>query len=64
MSLWFEIVVLLLLGCIAVALIDMCFQFESINRNFINFGIRLETEFLERLEAAIKGNSRAPLNDE
>jgi len=54
MSLWFEITVLVLLACIAVALIDICFQFESMNRNFCNFGTRLEGVILPRMEAIAK----------
>jgi hypothetical protein len=54
MSLWFEIVVLVLLACIAVSLIDMCFTLESVTKNFANFGTRLETVILDRLEAAIR----------
>ncbi len=57
MPLWFEIVALVLLGCIAVSLIDLCFQFESINRNICNFGSRLEGEVLPRLEAAIRNRN-------
>jgi hypothetical protein len=64
MPLWFEIAVTVILAIIAVSLIDLCFQFESINRNICNFGSRLEGEVLPRLEAAIRGNSRATLNDE
>ena len=51
MPLWFEITVLVFLGCIAVALIDVCFHLESMNRNFINFGTRLE-ECLEKMTQA------------
>jgi len=54
MPLWFEIVVLILLGCIAVTLIDLCFHFESINRNICNFGSRFEGEVSPRIEAAIR----------
>jgi hypothetical protein len=54
MPLWFEVVVLVLLACIAVCLIDVCFQLESINKNFANFGTRLEAEALPRLETAIR----------
>lgn len=43
MPLWFEIVLLVLLACIAVSLIDICFALESVNKNFANFGTRLET---------------------
>jgi hypothetical protein len=42
MPLWFEIAVLLFLGCIAVCLIDMCFTLESITKNIANMGTRLE----------------------
>jgi hypothetical protein len=55
MPLWFEIAILVLLACIAVSLVDLCFQFESINKNFANFGTRLEGEIVPRLEAAIRG---------
>jgi hypothetical protein len=55
MSLWFEIAVLVLLACIAMALVDLCFQFESINKNIANFGTRFESVVLERIEAAIRG---------
>ena len=56
MPLWFEIAVLVLLASIAVALIDICFRLESVNRDFVNFAIRLET--------AIEGNPDTTLNDE
>ncbi len=55
MPLWFEIAVLVLLGCIAVALIDLCFALESVTRNMANFGTRFETEVLPRIEAAFSG---------
>jgi hypothetical protein len=54
MSLWFEIAVLVLLACIAVCLIDMCFALESLTRNVANLGTRLEAEVLPRLETAIR----------
>lgn len=56
MPLWFEIAVVVLLACIAVSVIDLCFQLESINPNFANFGTRLETEggIVDRLETAIR----------
>jgi hypothetical protein len=56
MSLWFEIAALVVLVCIAVAGIDICFQLESINRNFANLGTRLETEggVVDRLETVIR----------
>jgi hypothetical protein len=54
MPLWFEIMVLVLLGCIAASLIDICFALESVTRNMANLGTRLETVILERLEAAIR----------
>ena len=58
MQLWFEIVVLVFLAAIAVALIDLCFQFESMNRNFCNFGTRLEDEIATRLETAIRDRNQ------
>jgi hypothetical protein len=42
MPLWFEIAILVFLGCIAVCLIDMCFALESITKNIANMGTRLE----------------------
>ena len=54
MPLWFEIAVLVFLGLIAVALIDLCFAMESVTRNMSNFGIRFEEEVLPRIEAAIR----------
>jgi|HubBroStandDraft_1064217.scaffolds.fasta_scaffold404227_2 hypothetical protein len=33
MPLWFEIAVLVFLGCIAVSLIDLCFCFENMSKN-------------------------------
>ena len=54
MPLWFEITVLVLLACIAVCLIDMCFAVESLTRNLANLGTRLESEILPRLETAIR----------
>jgi hypothetical protein len=58
MSLWFEIAVLVVLGVIAVCLIDMCFGLESLTRNLANLGTRLETEVLPRLEVAIRGKEK------
>jgi len=55
MSLWFEIAVMLLLGVIAVCLIDMCFALESLTRNLANLGTRLESAVLPRIETAIRG---------
>jgi hypothetical protein len=54
MPLWFEIAVLMILAVIALGVIDMCFALESVTRNFANFGTRLETVILDRLEAAIR----------
>jgi hypothetical protein len=54
MPLWFEIAALVLLGCIAVSLIDLCFALQNVTRNISNFGIRFETEVLPRFEAAIR----------
>ena len=54
MPLWFEIAVTVLLAIIAVSLIDMCFALASLDRNICNFGTRLETVIIERLEAAIR----------
>jgi hypothetical protein len=53
MPLWFEIAVLVLLAGIALSLFDICLHLESINKNFCNFGTRIET-VMERLEAVIK----------
>jgi hypothetical protein len=47
MPLWFEIAVLVLLAFIADAI-------AGIRRNTGNLGIRLETEILPRLEAAMR----------
>jgi hypothetical protein len=47
MPLWFEIAVLVLLAAMVVKL-------SVIENNIANFGIRLETVILERLEAAIR----------
>jgi hypothetical protein len=52
--LWFEIALLVLLACIAVSLIDMCFALDSVTKNMANFGVRLEEVILDRLEAAIR----------
>ena len=54
MPLWFEIAVLVFLACIAVSAIDICFALESVNRNIANFGTRLETEVMDRLEEIIR----------
>jgi hypothetical protein len=54
MPLWFEISVLVFLACIAVSAIDICFALQSVNRNIANFGTRLETTVLDRLDAAIR----------
>jgi hypothetical protein len=68
MPLWFEIAVLVILGVIAACLIDMCFHLEWITKNLANFGTRLETVVLPRMEAAIrdrdKGNPRPTISDE
>jgi hypothetical protein len=42
MSLWFEIAVLVLLAVVAASLVDICFQLESVNKNFATFGAHLE----------------------
>jgi hypothetical protein len=42
MPLWFEIALLVLLACIAVCLIDICFALESLSRNLANLGSRME----------------------
>ena len=55
MSLWFEIAVLVVLGVIAVCLIDIGLAMESLTRNFANFGTRLASAILPRLEAAVRG---------
>jgi hypothetical protein len=49
MPLWFEIAVLLILGVIAVCLIDLCFALESLTRNLANLGTRLEDRDKENL---------------
>jgi hypothetical protein len=54
MPLWFEITVLVFLGLIAVAIIDLCFALESVTRNMANFGTRFEMEVLPRIESAIR----------
>jgi len=54
MPLWFEISVLVLLAVVAVSLVDICFQLESVNKNFCNFGTRLEKEVLPRIEAVVR----------
>jgi hypothetical protein len=64
MPLWFEIAVLIFLGLIALALIDLCFAMENVTRNMSNFGIRFEEEILPRLETAIRGNSDTTLSDD
>ncbi len=43
MPLWFEIAALVLLICIAVSAIDICFLLASLNRNICVMGSRLET---------------------
>jgi hypothetical protein len=48
MPLWFEVAVLILLACIAVCGIDVCFALESVNKNIANLGIRLETVIGQR----------------
>lgn len=57
MSLWFEIAVVILLGVIAASLVDLCFHLEWITKNIANFGTRLESVVLPRLESAIRGQS-------
>jgi hypothetical protein len=48
MPLWFQIVVLVLLACIAVSAIDLCFALDSLNRNFANFATRIEAAIRDR----------------
>lgn len=52
MPLWFELAVLVLLACIAVSAIDICFALESVNKN-IGVGAERLREVIENRSSSV-----------